>query len=285
MCYPSDIRLEFQAPDLLRTMPSNSLHSPLSSGEELLFHDGNAELDDVYNEQNDHKKSKHRKHGKHKSKKHKKHRSSSSHNLNPDEDGASIAQQSSRSHRKHKSKHHHQYESDEETFDSKPPPPPQPLGNALRNAKPSLVAGVYDDLSDTEPSFKDDRMVSSGLLFVRTNACLNLMPFLMFYLPPNTRLRHQVDRGPNRENDILKRLPSGSPVSSSSLDENLKSPKNENRAMDLYDEELGTKKMKRKHSKHKHRKHGCKKHKRSHLERHSSELGKFGLLCFALLIF
>ena len=151
-------------------MPSNSLHSPLSSGEELLFHDGNAELNDVYNEQNDHKKSKHRKHGKHKSKKHKKHRSSSSHNLNPDDDGASLAQQSSRSHRKHKSKHHHQYESDEEPFDSKPQP--QLLDNAPRNAKPPLVAGDYDDLSDTEPSFKDDRMVSS---FCLANSALDVL--------------------------------------------------------------------------------------------------------------
>ena len=139
-------------------MPSNSLHSPLSSGEELLFPDGNAELDDVYNEQNDHKKSKHRKHGKHKSKKHKKHRSSSSHNLNAaDDDSGSIAQQSSRSHRKHKSKHHnHQYESEGEPCDSNQP---QPFQLPFGNAKPSLVAG-YDDLSDTEPTFKEDRMVS-----------------------------------------------------------------------------------------------------------------------------
>lgn len=130
-------------------MPSNSLHSPLSSGEELLL-DGNAGLNDVYNEQNDHKKSKHRKHGKHKSKKHKKHRSSSSHNLNPDDDDASVAQ-SSRSHRKHKSSKHH-HDDGEEPFDSKQPP-------AFSNAKSSLVAGEYEELSSEEDQM--DRMVSS----------------------------------------------------------------------------------------------------------------------------
>lgn len=140
-------------------MPSNSLHSPLSSGEDL-FPDGNADLDDVYNEQNHHKRSKHKKQGKHKSKKHKKNRSSSSHNLNLDDDSGSCAPNSSRSHHKHKSsKHRPQYDSrsEEEPFDSRQQPPAQ---SAYGNAKAPLVAG-YEELSDTELLFKEDRAVSS----------------------------------------------------------------------------------------------------------------------------
>lgn len=85
----------------------------------------------------------------------------------------------------------------------------------------------------------------------------------------------------NRENDYFNRLPEASPLSSSSLEENLRSPKNDGRPLDLGDE-LGMKKIKHKHSKHKH-KHGkrnCKKHKRSHLDRQSSELGKLLILLF-----
>lgn len=135
-------------------MPSNSLHSPLSSGEDL-FPDGNADLDDVYAEQN-HKRAKHKKH----KKKHKKQRSSSTHNADDD----SCAQHSSRSHRKHKSsKHRPAYDSEEEPFDSRQqqPPPAQP---AYANARPPLVAG-YEELSDDEELlFKEDRAVSFTII-------------------------------------------------------------------------------------------------------------------------
>lgn len=121
-------------------MPSNSLHSPLSSDE---FPEGDAN-DEMYNNEqrdNEHKKSKHRKHGKHKSKKHKKHRTSQLADLSL-EDGESGA----KSHRKHKSSKHH-YENEQFDFE----PKPQVISN-----KP-LVG--YEDLSDTEFNFKDDAMV------------------------------------------------------------------------------------------------------------------------------
>ena len=115
---------------LANKMPSNSLHSPLSSGEELFADGSEANLNDVYSEQNDHKKSKHRKHGKHKNKKHKKHKSSSQLNLDDE-----TAQQASNKHRKHKSKH--QFENELYDFE----PKPQQINN-----KPL----GYDDLSDDD---------------------------------------------------------------------------------------------------------------------------------------
>lgn len=130
--------------ELAKIMPSNSLHSPLSSGEEL-FPDGNADLNDVYSNQNDHKKSKHRKHGKQKkSKKNKKHRSS---HLHLEE---TADQQQSSKHRKHKSSKH-EYDSNQEMYDFE-----SSKSQHISNNKP--LAGC-EDFSDTELHFKDDKLV------------------------------------------------------------------------------------------------------------------------------
>lgn len=125
-------------------MPSDSLHSPVSSEDIDLLAEA-ADADNVYNEQNDHKKSKHRKHGKHKSKKHRKHR------LTNLESGDENAQTSKR--RKHKSSKHNSYDN-ELNFDLQPKP-------TIVN-KP--VVGYAEDLSDSELSFKDDKMVTYLIL-------------------------------------------------------------------------------------------------------------------------
>lgn len=128
-------------------MPSNSLHSPLSSDE---FPEGDAN-DEMYNNEqrdNEHKKSKHRKHGKHKSKKHRKHRSSQ---LNSVEDSESINQSSTSKHRKHKSSS--KYPNEQLDFEPKP---------QIANTNKPLVG--YEDLSDTEFNMEDDKMVCFDFL-------------------------------------------------------------------------------------------------------------------------
>jgi len=239
-------------------MPSNSLHSPLSSvSSGDLFP---ADLDDE--QQNEHKKNKHKKHGKHKNKKHKRKRELAdrfssdldslirtsiskdveirkNHTPPPREplQYADLRSSDKDEERDKKRKLSLNLSAKSHSFDE------SPVAQSSKNRKNRLE---YEEFSDIEIPFKDDRMEMN-----RENSKEDL-------LSKKTRMISTLDKDANN----YHKLPQTSPINSdSSFEEDFKN-------VDLKDydfDDTSSKKIKRKHSKHKHKHkhHGCKKRRTS----------------------